>query len=184
MKARFPLGLALLLTVLGLPAGAQIGPVNSPTGPVMAGPYLVVDAATGEALAQRDAGASWYPASLTKLMTMYVVFEELKAGRLKTGDPVTMSKNALGVEYAGHLGVPVGGTITVDTALTALVVRSLNDVATALGERVSGSEAVFAQRMNDTAKRLGMTASHFVNAHGLPNPGQVTTARDLAVLAV
>lgn len=184
MKARFPLCLALLLVVLGLPAAAQLGPVNSPSGPVMAGPYLVVDAATGEALMQRDAGASWYPASLTKLMTMYVVFEELKAGRLQTGDPVTMSKNALSVEYAGHLGVPAGGTITIDTALTALVVRSLNDVATALGERVSGSEAAFAQRMNDTARRLGMTASHFVNAHGLPNPAQVTTARDLAVLAV
>ena len=184
MKARFPLCLALLLAAFALPAAAQIGPVNSPSGPVMAGPYLVVDAASGEALMQRDAGTSWYPASLTKLMTMYVVFEELKAGRLKTGDPVTMSKSALSVEYAGYLGVPAGGTITVDTAVTALVVRSLNDVATALGERVSGTEAAFAQRMNDTARRLGMTASHFVNAHGLPNAGQVTTARDLAVLAV
>lgn len=184
MKARFPLCLALLLAVCGFPAAAQFGPVGSPTGPVMAGPYLVVDAATGEALVQRDAGAAWYPASLTKLMTMYIVFEELKAGRLKVGDPVTMSRSALSVEYAGHLGVPAGGTITIDTALTALVVRSLNDVATALGEKVSGSEAAFAQRMNDTARRLGMTASHFVNAHGLPNPGQVTTARDLALLAL
>jgi D-alanyl-D-alanine carboxypeptidase len=184
MTVRFPLGLALLLALFAGPAAAQIGPVSSPTGPVMAGPYLVVDAATGEALMQRDAGASWYPASLTKLMTMYVVFEELKAGRLRPGDPVTMSRTALSVEYAGHLGVPAGGTITVDTALTALVVRSLNDVAAALGERVSGSEAAFAQRMNATAKRLGMTATHFVNAHGLPNPGQVTTARDLAVLGV
>lgn len=184
MKARFPLGLALLLAAFALPAAAQIGPVNSPTGPVMAGPYLVVDASSGETLVQRDAGAAWYPASLTKLMTMYIVFEELKAGRLKTSDPVTMSKSALSVEYAGHLGVQAGGSITVDTALTALVVRSLNDVATALGERVSGSEAAFAQRMNETARRLGMTATHYVNAHGLPNPGQVTTARDLAVLAI
>jgi D-alanyl-D-alanine carboxypeptidase len=184
MKARFPLCLALLLAFVTFPAVAQISAVASPTGPVMAGPYLVVDAATGETLAQRDAGASWYPASLTKLMTMYVVFEELKAGRLQTGDPVTMSRQALGVEYAGHLGVPAGGTITVDTALTALVVRSLNDVAVALGEKVSGSEAAFAQRMNDTARRLGMTASHFVNAHGLPNPAQVTTARDMAVLGI
>jgi D-alanyl-D-alanine carboxypeptidase len=150
----------------------------------MAGPYLVVDTASGEAIVERNAGAAWYPASLTKLMTMYVVFEELKAGRLQPGDPVTMSKQALSVEYAGHLGVPVGGSITVDTALTALVVRSLNDVAVALGERVAGSEAAFAQRMNETARRLGMTASHFVNAHGLPNPAQVTTARDMAVLAV
>jgi D-alanyl-D-alanine carboxypeptidase len=184
MKARFPLCLALFLAAFALPAAAQMGPVNSPSGPVMAGPYLVVDATTREALTQRDAGAAWYPASLTKLMTMYVVFEELKAGRLRIGDPVTMSKSAMSVEYAGHLGVPVGGTVTVDTALTALVVRSLNDVAAALAERVSGSEAAFAQRMNATAQRLGMTASHFVNAHGLPNPAQVTTARDLAVLGV
>ncbi len=181
MKALYPLVLALLAAVFALPAAAQMAPVASPTGPVMAGPYLVVDAATGETLLQRDPGAAWYPASLTKLMTMYIVFEEMKAGRLQPGDPVVMSKHALSVEYAGHLG---GGPITVDTALTALVVKSLNDVAAALGEKVSGSEPAFAQRMNDTAKRLGMTATHYVNAHGLPNPGQVTTARDLAVLAV
>jgi len=184
MKALYPLALALLLAVFAQPAAAQIAPVASPTGPVMAGPYLVVDAATGETLVQRDAGAAWYPASLTKLMTMYIVFEEMKAGRLQPGDPVVMSKHALSAEYGGFLGVPAGGTITVDTALTALVVRSLNDVAVALGEKVSGSEPAFAQRMNDTARRLGMTATHYANAHGLPNPGQVTTARDLAVLAV
>ena len=184
MKVLNPLCLALVAALVALPAAAQLAPVASPSGPVMAGPYLVVDAASGEALAQRDPGAAWYPASLTKLMTMYVVFEELKAGRLQAGDPVIMSKHALSVEYAGHLGVPAGGTITVDAALTALVVRSLNDVAVALGEKVAGSEAAFVQRMNDTAKRLGMTASHFTNAHGLPNPAQVTTARDMAVLAV
>jgi D-alanyl-D-alanine carboxypeptidase len=117
-------------------------------------------------------------------MTMYIVFEEMKAGRLQAGDPVVMSRTAMSAEYAGHLGVPVGGTITVDTALTALVVKSLNDVAAALGEKVAGSEAAFAQRMNATATRLGMTATHFVNAHGLPNPAQTTTARDLAVLAL
>ena len=176
-----------VLALLGLsafPAFAQLAAVTSPTGPVMAGPYVVVDVASGETLLERNAGAQWYPASLTKLMTIYVVFEELKAGRLKIDDPVVMSKTALSVEYAGHLGVPIGGTITVDIALNALIVRSLNDVATALGEKVSGSEAVFAQRMNDTARRLGMTATHFVNAHGLPNAGQVTTARDMAVLGV
>jgi D-alanyl-D-alanine carboxypeptidase len=186
MKQRFrtPIG-ALWLALLALfstPATAQLAAVPSPSGPVVAGPYLVVDAATGETLLQRDPGAAWYPASLTKLMTMYVVFEELKAGRLQAGDAVTLSKTALSVEYAGHLGVPVGGSVTVDMALTALVVRSLNDVAVALAERVSGSEAGFVQRMNETARRLGMTATRFANAHGLPNAAQVTTARDMAVL--
>jgi D-alanyl-D-alanine carboxypeptidase len=188
MKQRFrTLGGALwmaLSVLLSPPAMAQLAAVPSPSGPVVAGPYLVVDAATGETLLQRDPGASWYPASLTKLMTMYVAFDEMKAGRLQAGDPVTMSPKALSVSYAGHLGVPAGGTITVDQALTALVVRSLNDVAYALGERISGSETAFAQRMNETAKRLGMTATHYANAHGLPDPTQVTTARDMAVLGV
>jgi D-alanyl-D-alanine carboxypeptidase len=188
MKQPFrTLGGALWLALLALfsaPATAQLAAVPSPSGPVVAGPYLVVDAATGETLMQRDPGASWYPASLTKLMTMYVAFEEMKAGRLQAGDAVILSQKALGVSYAGHLGVPAGGTITVDTALTALVVRSLNDVAYALGERISGSEAAFVQRMNESAKRVGMTASHFTNAHGLPDPRQVTTARDMAVLGV
>jgi D-alanyl-D-alanine carboxypeptidase len=184
MKARFPFWLSLLLAVFAVPAAAQMAAVSSPSGPVVAGPYLVVDAASGEALLQRDPGAAWYPASLTKIMTMYVAFEELKAGRLQPSDLVTMSQQALSVGYAGYLGVPVGGTITVDAALTVLVVRSLNDVAAALAERISGSEAAFVQRMNDTARRLGMTATQFANAHGLPNPAQVTTARDLAVLAV
>jgi D-alanyl-D-alanine carboxypeptidase len=184
MKARFPFWLLLLLAVFAGPATAQMAAVSSPSGPVVAGPYLVVDAASGEALLQRDPGAAWYPASLTKIMTMYVAFEELKSGRLQPSDLVTMSQQALSVGYAGYLGVPVGGTITVDAALTVLVVRSLNDVAAALAERISGSEAAFVQRMNDTARRLGMTATQFANAHGLPNPAQVTTARDLAVLAV
>src|ERR1700756_5205214 len=105
MKALYLSCLMLLLVLFAGPAAAQIGPVSSPTGPVMAGPYLVVDAATGGTLVQRDPGAAWYPASLTKLMTMYLVFEEMKAGRLQPGDPVVLSKYAESVEYAGHLGV-------------------------------------------------------------------------------
>src|SRR5271167_2677254 len=105
----------LLLCVFGLlalaafPAAAQIAPVNSPTGPVMAGPYIVIDAATGETLLQRDAGTPWFPASLTKLMTTYLVFEELKAGRLQLDTPVVMSKTAHDIEGI-NLGVPVGGS--------------------------------------------------------------------------
>src|SRR5215475_7550436 len=104
MKARFLPCLALLTALFALPAAAQIGPVSSPTGPVMAGPYLVVVAATGETLLQSDPGGAWSPASLTKLMTLYIVFEEMKAGRLQPGDPVVLSKHAESVDYAGHLG--------------------------------------------------------------------------------
>ena len=95
-----------VLALASLPAAAQIAPVASPSGPVEAGPYVVVDATTGETLLERNPGALWYPASLTKLMTMYVVFQELKAGRLSLGSPVTISQHAHDVEYT--LGLPVG----------------------------------------------------------------------------
>ncbi len=179
----------LLLCVFGLlalaafPAAAQIAPVSSPTGPIMAGPYVVIDPATGETLLQRDPGALWYPASLTKIMTTYLVFEDLKAGRLQLDTPVPMSKTAHDIEGV-NLGVPIGGVFPVELGLKALVVRSANDVAAAFGERLSGSGAAFAQRMTDTARRLGMTATEFRNANGLPDPGQVSTARDLAILTM
>ncbi len=187
MKQRFPVrALALLLALCSLsvaPATAQLAPVASPSGPVVAGPYAVVDAATGEMLLQRDPGAAWYPASLTKLMTLYIVFEELKAGRLALATPVPFSQHAASMPPS-KLGMAVGGSITVEQAIQALVARSANDAASALGEKVSGSEAAFAQRMTQTARRLGMTATEFRNANGLPDPGQVTTARDLAILTL
>ena len=187
MKQRFPVrALALFLALFALsaaPAGAQLAAVPSPSGPVVAGPYLVVDAATGETLLQRDPGAAWYPASLTKLMTLYLVFEDLKAGRLTLATPVPFSQHAASASPS-KLGIGVGGSITVEQAIQSLVARSANDAAVALGEKVSGSEAAFAQRMTQTAKRLGMTATEFRNANGWPDPGQVTTARDLAILTL
>jgi D-alanyl-D-alanine carboxypeptidase len=183
MKASLWSAILGLLGLAVFPAAAQIAPVSSPTGPVLAGPYLVIDAATGETLLQRDAGAFWYPASLTKIMTIYVVFEELKAGRLSLATPVPISKHAASRPPA-KLGIAPGQTITVEQALQSLVAHSANDVATALGELVSGSEAAFAVRMTETAARLGMIATQYHNADGLPDPGQLTTARDLAVLAM
>jgi len=187
MKQRFPVrALTLLLALLALsagPAAAQLATVASPSGPVVAGPYLVVDAATGETLLQRDPGAAWYPASLTKLMTLYLVFEDLKAGRLTLATPVPFSQHAASASPS-KLGIGVGGSITVEQAIQSLVARSANDAAVALGEKVSGSEAAFAQRMTQTARRLGMTATEFRNANGWPDPGQVTTARDLAILTL
>ena len=187
--ASMAMNLRFLFCVLGLlglcaaSARAQMAPVASPSGPVMAGPYVVVDAATGETLLERDAGAFWYPASLTKMMTIYIVFEELKAGRLTLSSPLPFSQNA-NAKPASKLGVAPGGSITVEQGLQALVARSANDVATAFGERISGTEAAFAQRMTETAARLGMNATQFRNANGLPDPGQITTARDLALLGV
>jgi len=187
MKQRFPArALALLLAILALsaaPAVAQLATVPSPSGPVVAGPYLVVDAATGETLMQRDPGAAWYPASLTKLMTLYLVFEDLKAGRLTLATSVPFSQHAASASPS-KLGLAAGASITVEQAIQSLVARSANDAAVALAEKVSGSEAAFAQRMTQTARRLGMTATEFRNANGWPDPGQVTTARDLAILTL
>ncbi len=178
--------LACLLALSGLSgasAVAQISPVPSPSGLVPAGPYLVVDAASGEALLQRSAGAPWYPASLAKLMTIYLVFEELKAGRLNLSSPLPFSAHAASMPPS-KLGVGPGGSVPVELALQALVVRSANDVAAAFGDLLSGSEPTFAKRMTDTARRLGMTATTFRNASGLPDPDQQSSARDLAMLAM
>ncbi len=183
MNSRLLLCLLGLIGLLSLPARAQIAAVTSPSGPVPAGPYAVVDVATGETLMERNAGAYWYPASLTKMMTIYIVFEELKAGRLTLSTPLGFSENARAKE-ASKLGLAPGQSVTVEQGLQALVAHSANDVATAFGERISGSEAAFAQRMTETARRLGMTATTYRNANGLPDPAQVTTARDQAILGV
>ncbi len=183
------MNLRLLLCILALvglsapPCRAQIAPVASPSGPVEAGPYVVVDVATGETLLERNAGAFWYPASLTKLMTIYIVFEELKAGRITLATPVPFSQHARSMPPS-KLGLGPGQTIIVEQGLQALVARSANDVATAFGELVSGSIPAFAQRMTETAARIGMSGTQFHNANGLPDPGQITTARDMAILAM
>jgi D-alanyl-D-alanine carboxypeptidase len=183
------MNLRLLLCILGLialsavPSRAQIAPVASPSGPVQAGPYVVVDPATGETLLERNAGAYWYPASLTKMMTIYIIFEELKAGRLTLATPVPFSEHARSMPPS-KLGLGPGQSVTVEQGLQSLVARSANDMATAFGELISGSSPAFAQRMTETATRLGMTATQFRNANGLPDQGQITTARDMAILAM
>jgi D-alanyl-D-alanine carboxypeptidase len=183
MASRFLAGLLILLGLASAPAWAQMAPVSSPTGPVMAGPYLVIDAATGETLLQQNPGNAWYPASLTKLMTIYIVFRELKAGRITLATSVPFSAHAASMPPS-KLGVATGRSITVEQALLSLVARSANDSAVALAELVGGSEAAFAQRMNETAAKLDMKASHFRNANGLPDPEQHSTARDLAMLSM
>src|SRR5476651_1055026 len=177
--------LLVLLACLGraAPALAQVAPVASPTGPVMAGPYAIIDAATGETLLEQNAGAAWYPASLTKLMTIYLTFEQLKAGKLTLASPVPFSQHASAMPES-RLGVAPGTSITVEQGLFALVAHSANVVATALGELIAGSEPAFGQMMTQTSHRLGMTATRFNNANGLPDPQNVTSARDLGLLTL
>ncbi|WP_408915658.1 D-alanyl-D-alanine carboxypeptidase family protein [Aestuariivirga sp.] len=144
---------------------------------------ITVDARTGKILHAENADAVRHPASLTKMMTLYIVFEELQAGRLTLQTPIRFSARAAGMAPS-KLGVKAGGTITVETAIQALVVKSANDAATAVAEQIAGSEKAFAQRMTSTARTIGMPKTTFMNASGLPNPKQVTTARDMATLGL
>ncbi len=145
-------------------------------------PYILVDADRGTVLADQDADVLWYPASLSKLMTAYLTFSALQSGRLKATSPVVVSANAL-EQPPSKMGFNVGTVMTVDNALKMLMVKSANDIAVAMAETVGGKESAFVASMNQTAARLGMVSTHYNNPHGLPDPGQVTTARDLAVLA-
>lgn len=147
-----------------------------------AGPALLFEASNGKVLYSEDADNLWHPASLTKIMTAYLAFEALKEGKLKIDDKVSCSLVAT-LQPPSKVGLPVGGELSVDLALQAVIVKSANDVTVMLGEAIAGSETAFVQKMNATAKRLGMTRTNFVNTNGLPDPAQVTTARDLAKLA-
>lgn len=145
-------------------------------------PSIVVDVGTGQVLAQENAFARWYPASLTKLMTAYVTFRALASGQVTLNSPVRMTVNA-SKEPPSKMGYKPGSVMTLDTALTIMLVKSANDVAVAVGEAIGGTEAGFVQRMNAEAARLGMFGTHFANPNGLQDPRNYSTARDLAVLA-
>ncbi|MCG6857346.1 MAG: D-alanyl-D-alanine carboxypeptidase [Salaquimonas sp.] len=149
----------------------------------VAAPSIVVEVATGKVVSQYQAFDRWYPASLTKLMTVYTVFEEIKKGKISLNSPVKVSSHAL-AEPPSKMGFPVGTVMTVETAIKILMVKSANDIATATAESVGGSESAFVAMMNANAARLGMKDSHYVNAHGLQEDQQYTSARDLAVLTL
>ncbi len=143
---------------------------------------LVVDAETGQVISADAPNHLWYPASLTKMMTVYVALSEIEAGRLSFDDAIKVSAHAAG-QSPVKFGLKAGQTITVREAVNAAIVASANDAAVALAEKVAGSEPAFAERMTAMARSLGMARTVFRNASGLPDDGQVTTARDMAVLA-
>jgi D-alanyl-D-alanine carboxypeptidase len=147
-----------------------------------AGPLLLFDAKSGQVLDSEDPFQRSYPASLTKLMTTYVAFRAVHAGEVTLQSPVRVSRNAAN-ESPSKMGFPVGTILSLDDALKIIMVKSANDIATSIGESIAGSEEAFAVRMNAESKRLGMTGSHWVNAHGLHHDAQYTTARDLGLLA-
>ena len=149
---------------LGLLVGAML---SAPTAAI-AGPALVFEPYNGTVFYSEDPDAPWFPASLTKMMTAYVAFQAIKKGEISPDTNITCSKHAV-AQAPSKLGLPVGGQITLETALKVLIVKSANDVAVMVAEAVAGSEDAFVQRMNDTARKLGMTRTHYANANGLPN---------------
>lgn len=146
-------------------------------------PSISVDVASGKVLSQEDAFQRWYPASLTKMMSAYVVFRALQAGQMTLESPVRMTVNAA-KEPPSKMGYKPGSVLTLDSALKIMMVKSANDVSVAVGESVGGTEAGFVRMMNAEAQRIGMTGSHFSNPNGLHDPNNYSTARDLALLSV
>ena len=165
------LGALILITLLGLLAGtAHAGQAA-----------IVVDATTGRVLGQVNADERNYPASLTKMMTLYLTFRELKAGRLTLEDRLPVSAWAAN-RAPSKLGLRAGQNITVEDCILAMVTKSANDAATVTAESIGGNEKGFADMMNAQAALLGMSGTHFDNASGLPDPDNWSTARDLLTL--
>jgi D-alanyl-D-alanine carboxypeptidase len=143
---------------------------------------IMIDADNGNILHEVDATHSWYPASLTKVMTLYMTFEALNTGQLHLYDSMTASHHA-SRQPTSKLGLRAGESLTVEEAILALITRSANDAAVVLAEHLGGTEENFARKMTNKARLLGMNNTRFMNATGLPNELQVTTSRDMAVLA-
>jgi D-alanyl-D-alanine carboxypeptidase (penicillin-binding protein 5/6) len=170
-----------LLTVLALQGHAA---PTIPTAPdVDARAYILVDFHTGKVLAAHEAIARMEPASLTKLMTTYIVFQKLAAGQLKLDEPVIVSEHAWRSEGSRTFIEP-GKPVAVEKLILGMIVQSGNDATIALAERIGGTEQAFVQLMNAEAQNLGMTGTHFDNSSGLPSPQHYTSARDLSLLAV
>src|SRR5437667_6613460 len=171
-----PVVRALLFAIA---AGAAVGLGGTRAG---AEALLLVEVESGKVLHAENATYPWYPASVTKIMTTYVTLRAVKEGRITLDKAVAVSPAAAS-QAPTKMGFPVGTLVTIDNAIKMLMVKSANDMAVVLAEGVAGSIENFAEQMNQTAKRLGMTQSHFVNPNGLPADEQVVSARDLAILA-
>ena len=175
------LPVALLVALSASPPAPAAAPIPAPPA-VSARAYILLDHFSGRVLAQDRADERAEPASLTKLMTAYVVFKALEEGRLKLGDMVTVSEHAWRAE-GSRTFVRVGTQVPAEILIKGMIVQSGNDATIALAERVGGTEPAFAQIMNEYARRLGMKSSHFENSDGLPSPNHYTSARDIATLS-
>ena len=180
---RFSLVLLLALSLYGAQAAAIV-----PSPPqIAAKAYLLVDATSGAVLAEENADLPLPPASLTKMMTSYILAEEINQGRVQETDMVAISENAWSQNpiFAGSslMWIEPGKDVSVADLQRGIIISSGNDATVAVAEHIAGSEAVFADMMNSHAEKLGMVDTYYVNSHGLPHPDHVTTARDLATLS-
>ena len=181
LRSLFATALFALSALAAAAVATAAAPIPSPPA-VPARANLLEDYQTGRVLGSDHADERMEPASLTKLMTAYIVFTTLHDGRLKLTDQVTISEHAWRSE-GSRTFIQVGTQVPVDILIKGMIVQSGNDATVALAERVAGTETAFVQVMNEYARRLGMAHTHYVNSDGLPNPDHYTTARDLAVLA-
>ena len=172
---------SLRAQMLGIVFGFGAAAVLAAT-PAWSGASILIDADSGKVLRADNATYPWYPASTTKLMTLYMTLSAVRDNRITFDTLFTVSRNA-NLQAPIKMGLPVGTQVTVDNALKMMMVKSANDMAVVLAEGVGGSVDDFAQAMTDTAHKLGMSESNFVNPNGLPADGQITSARDLAILA-
>jgi D-alanyl-D-alanine carboxypeptidase (penicillin-binding protein 5/6) len=159
--------------------------VVPPAPSVAAKGFVLMDHTTGHIIASQNEDMQIYPASLTKIMTVYVIGKEIEAGNISIDDVVTVSENAWAKNFpeSSKMFIEVGTQVSVKDLLRGIVVQSGNDACVAMAEHVAGSEAAFASMMNAYAAQLGMTASHFVNSHGLQDPEHYTSPRDMATLS-
>ena len=176
---------ALLLAVSTLSTQAATIVPSPPQ--VAAKAYFLIDAASGTVLAEHNADMPLPPASLTKMMTSYVLAKEIAEGRVSESDMVTVSENAWSQnpQFQGSslMWIEPGKDVSIDDLQRGIIISSGNDATVAVAEHLAGSEAVFAEMMNGNAQKLGMVDTYYVNSHGLPHPDHITTARDLALLA-
>ena len=172
---------SLRAQMLGIAFGFSAVAVLAAT-PAWSGASILIDADSGKVLRADNATYPWYPASTTKLMTLYMTLNAVRDNRITFDTLFTVSRNA-NLQAPTKMGLPVGTQVTVDNALKMMMVKSANDMAVLLAEGIGGSVDDFAQQMTDTAHKLGMSESNFVNPNGLPADGQITSARDLAILA-
>jgi D-alanyl-D-alanine carboxypeptidase (penicillin-binding protein 5/6) len=172
--------LAIAITLLWLPLHAAV-PIPAPPE-VAASGYILIDFHSGKVLAEQGADQRLEPASLTKIMTAYTIFRELKEGNVHLEDSVLISEKAWRTE-GSRMFVEVGKRVKVEDLLKGMIIQSGNDACVALAEHIAGSEATFAELMNSHANRLGMTHTHFVNSTGLPHEDHYTTPADIAKAA-